>query len=122
MCPVENLSKKYKFAWRTWHMLLPVAAEGWVEILARCWDNSLNTQPVEVRHAWNWGLHVTQSCHRIKVYSVNKTKSLTAQRLKMFEQNGESLGPITRPTEFPTQSMEDYEKYWESVDPRDIDE
>jgi len=47
------MSKKYKYAWRTWHMQLPVIAEGWIEILARCWDNSLNTQPVEIRHAWN---------------------------------------------------------------------
>lgn len=120
--PVQNMSKKYKYAWRTWHMQLPVIAEGWIEILARCWDNSLNTQPVEIRHAWNWGLHVTHSCHRIKVYSVNKSYALTAKRLGQFEEHGESLGPITRPTEFPTISMDEYEKYWETVDPRDIDE
>jgi len=91
-------------------------------VLARAWDNSLNTQPVEVRHAWNWGLHVTQSCHRIKIYSVNKSKPLTADRLQKFEDHGASLGPITRPTEFPTMSEEDYEKYWEHAEPRDIDE
>jgi len=56
------------------------------------------------------------------VYSVNKSYELTAKRLGEFEARGESLGPITRPTEFPTISSEDYEKYWESVDPRDIDE
>ena len=64
--------------------------------------SSLNTQPLEIRSGWNWGLHVTSSCHRVKVYSVNKSHALTAQRLKMFEEHGESLAPITRPTEFPT--------------------
>jgi hypothetical protein len=28
---------------------------------------------------------------------------------------------LTRPTEFPTQSEEDYEKFWETHDPRDVE-
>ncbi|GAP89386.2 putative sulfite oxidase [Rosellinia necatrix] len=42
MVPVENLSPKHKFAWRTWHMELPCDVEGWIEIVVRCWDNSLS--------------------------------------------------------------------------------
>jgi sulfite oxidase len=56
--PPENLSKKYQHAWRTWEIDIPVDAEGWLEIVCRCWDNALNTQPTYVRSAWNWGLHV----------------------------------------------------------------
>lgn len=56
--PPENLSKKFQHAWRTWEMDLPVDAEGWLEIVCRCWDNALNTQPTFVRTSWNWGLHV----------------------------------------------------------------
>lgn len=119
--PLENMSKKYKFAWRVWHIDLPVDAEGWLELVVRCWDNSLNTQPTFVRSAWNWGLHVTSSCHRIKVYSVNKSKPATVRRLADFEKNGTPFHPLTRPTEFPTQSEEDYEKFWETHDPRDVE-
>ena len=42
----EALSVKRKFAWRTWEIDLPCDVEGWIEIVARCWDNSLNTQPL----------------------------------------------------------------------------
>ena len=66
--PLANISKKHKFAWRTWHIELPVDVEGWIELVVRCWDNSLNTQPTEVRNTWNWGLHVTSSAHRVKIY------------------------------------------------------
>lgn len=50
--PWENLSKKYYHAWRLWSIDLPVDAEGWLEFVCRCWDNSLNTQPTYVRSAW----------------------------------------------------------------------
>ena len=86
-------------------------------------DNSLNTQPLSVRAAWNWGLHVTSSAHRIKVYSINKTRSRTQEKLKMFEENPDSpLAPLTWPEEFPTQSAEEYQAFWEKHDPRDVDE
>lgn len=120
--PNENLSAKHKFAWRTWHMDLPVDAEGWLELTVRCWDNSLNTQPTYVRSAWNWGLHVTSSCHRVKIYSVNKSKELTRYRLAQFEKRGVPFAPLTRPTEFPYQEEEEYEKYWANTDPRDVDD
>ncbi|KAF4610710.1 hypothetical protein D9613_007294 [Agrocybe pediades] len=120
--PPENLSKKHKFAWRTWHVDLPLDAEGWTELTVRCWDNALNTQPTFVRSAWNWGLHVTSSCHRVKIYSVNKSKPDTAARLKEFEERGTPFVPLSRPTEFRVQSDEDYEKYWQTHDPRDVDD
>lgn len=120
--PAEQLSKKHKFAWRTWKMDVPVDAEGWLELSVRCWDNAMNTQPTYVRSAWNWGLHVTSSCHRVKIFSVNKSREITRQRLEDFEQHGESFMPITRPVTFKTQSDESYEKYWAEHDPRDVDD
>ena len=118
--PPKNLSKKHKFAWRTWHIDLPLDAEGWTELVVRCWDNSLNTQPTLVRSAWNWGLHVTSSCHRIKVFSINKSHEQTRARMQEFEQNRVPFMPITNPTEFRIQSDEDYKKYWAEHDPRDV--
>jgi sulfite oxidase len=118
----EDMSDKHKYAWRTWHIDLPVDAEGWLELCCRCWDNSLNTQPTYVRSAWNWGLHVTSSCHRVKIYSVNKSKADTKARLDEFEKRGLPFVPITRPTAFKIQSDEDYEKFWAEHDPRDVDD
>ncbi|KAF6815039.1 sulfite oxidase [Colletotrichum musicola] len=120
--PVEDMSRKRRWTWRTWEIDLPCDVEGWVEIVCRCWDNALNTQPPDVRTAWNWGLHVTSSCHRVSVYSVNKSRPKTRARLEEFEKRGIPFGPITVPLEFPSQSWEDYEKYWENHDPRDAEE
>ncbi len=103
-------------------MDLPCDVEGWIEIVCRTWDNALNTQPLNVRAAWNWGLHVTSSCPRVKVYSVNKTRELTRRKLAQFEKRGVSLVPITRPTEFPQISWEEYEDFWAKHDPRDVDD
>jgi len=118
--PVENISEKHRFSWRTWHFALPCEVEGWIEIVVRCWDNSLNTQPLEVRSAWNWGLHVTSSCHRIKIYSVNKKRELTQQRLSEFQRRKEGFIPITRPTDFPQMTWEDYDEFWKKTQPRDV--
>ncbi|KAI1817313.1 sulfite oxidase [Poronia punctata] len=118
--PVEDMSPKHKFAWRTWHVDLPCDVEGWVELLVRCWDN--NTQPIEVRSTWNWGLHVTSSAHRVRVYSVNKSKERTRARLEEFEKRGISFAPLTRPTEFPTMSWEEYEDFFARNGPRDVEE
>lgn len=93
-----------------------------MELTVRCWDNSLNTQPTFVRSAWNWGLHVTSSCHRVKIYSVNKAKEKTRRRLQEFEERNEPFLPLTRPTEFATQSPEDYEAFWKTHAPRDVDD
>ena len=43
---------------------------------------------------------VTSSCHRVKVFSVNKTKPFTAKRLKQLEERGMDLLPITKPLRF----------------------
>lgn len=120
--PLENLSKKRRWTWRTWEYELPCDVEGWVEIVCRCWDSALNTQPTFIRTAWNWGLHVTHSCHRISIYSVNKTRKATQDRLKEFEQAGIPFGPITVPLAFPSQSWDDYEKFWKEHDPRDAED
>ncbi|GME33781.1 Sulfite oxidase [Neofusicoccum parvum] len=106
--PWEKMSEKYFHAWRLWEVDLPVEAEGWLEFCVRCWDNALNTQPTFVRSAWNWDLHVTSSCHRIKVYSINKSRPATAERLKFLEEKGIPITPITRPLEIDLESEEDY--------------
>ncbi|KAJ6445150.1 sulfite oxidase, mitochondrial precursor [Purpureocillium lavendulum] len=120
--PDQKLSKKRKWTWRIWEYELPCDVEGWVEIVVRCWDNALNTQPPEVRTAWNWGLHVTSSCHRISVYSVNKSRPATKARLDEFEKAGIPFGPITVPLAFPAQTWPDYDKYWREHDPRDAED
>lgn len=77
---------------------------------------------MEVRQSWNWGLHVTSSCHRVKIYSVNISRPATRKRLEQFKEHGESFVPITRPTEFPTMNKEEYEEAWAKMEPRDVDD
>ncbi|CZR50760.1 probable sulfite oxidase, mitochondrial precursor [Phialocephala subalpina] len=104
----QNMTDKYYHAWRLWEIDLPVDAEGWLELVVRCWDNALNTQPTYVRSAWNWDLHVTSSCHRIKVYSINKTRPKIAAKLKHFEKLGVPFLPITQPGEMDLEGEESY--------------
>jgi sulfite oxidase len=59
--PYENMTEKYYYAWRLWEIDLPVDAEGWLELVVRCWDNSLNTQPTYVRSAWY--VFASERCH-----------------------------------------------------------
>ncbi|KAK0385538.1 hypothetical protein NLU13_6718 [Sarocladium strictum] len=120
--PDENLSPKYRFAWRTWKASVPCDHEGWTELVVRCWDNSLNTQPLSVRAGWNWGLHVTSSCHHVKIYSVNVSHEATRKRLEEFNKRGENFIPITRPTRLQTMSMDEYEEAWKGMQPRDAEE
>ncbi|KAK0367867.1 sulfite oxidase [Colletotrichum limetticola] len=58
----------------------------------------------------NWDLHVTSSAHRIKVYSINKSRPATAARLKKLEENGIPIVPITLPAEIDFESDEEYER------------
>ncbi|KAF2200303.1 sulfite oxidase mitochondrial precursor [Delitschia confertaspora ATCC 74209] len=117
--PFENMSTKYFHAWRTWWIDLPVDAEGWLEACVRCWDDALNTQPTYVRSAWNWDLHVTSSCHRVRIYSINKSKPATARRLKQVEEAGISLIPITHPLEIDLETDEEYNAVMEKRKWRD---
>lgn len=103
-------------------MDLPCEVEGWIEIVCRTWDNSLNTQPLNVRAAWNWGLHVTSSAHRIKVYSVNRSRERTRAKLEMFEETGAPIAPITWPEGFAFQDMDEYVRFRDSHDPRDVED
>lgn len=57
----------------------------------------------------NWDLHVTSSCHRIKIYSVNRSKPATARRLKALEENGLSITPITKPLAIELETDEQYQ-------------
>ncbi|KAG6900448.1 hypothetical protein C0993_010495 [Termitomyces sp. T159_Od127] len=106
--PQDNLTEKHYHAWRLWRIDVPVDAEGWLEFCVRTWDSSNNTEPTFVRSAWNWDLHVTSSCHRIKIYSVNKMHPATAVRLKELESRGVPFEPLTRPLEFTLETQEEY--------------
>lgn len=61
----------------------------------------------------NWDLHVTSSAHRIKVYSINRSKPATAKRLKELEAAGVPMVPITKPVPFDLETEEEYEKVME---------
>jgi hypothetical protein len=56
------------------------------------------------------------------VDSVNKSREQTRKRLAEFNARGESLVPITRPTEFPYQPWDEYEAHFQRNGPRDVDE
>ena len=68
--PYEGLSQKYYHAWRLWSVDLPVDAEGWLELVVRCWDNALNTQPTFVRSAWYVFLSSPRPLHSLFATSV----------------------------------------------------
>lgn len=70
----------------------------------------------------NWDLHVTSSCHRIKVYSINRSRPATAARLKQLEEKGLSITPITKPLEFDLESDEDWRANMIARDGRDPEE
>ncbi|KAF1999233.1 sulfite oxidase mitochondrial precursor [Amniculicola lignicola CBS 123094] len=106
--PFTGMSTKYFHAWRVWEYEMPVDAEGWLEFCVRTWDDALNTQPTYVRSAWNWDLHVTSSCHRIKVYSINRSRPATAKRLKVLDNLGVSIVPITHPVPMDLETDEEY--------------
>jgi sulfite oxidase len=70
----------------------------------------------------NWDLHVTSSCHRIKIYSINKSKPATAKRLKMLEDRGVSIQPITKPLPFDLETDEEYDEAMAARHGRDPEE
>lgn len=65
---------------------------------------------------------MTSSCHRIKVYSVNKTKTATAARLNFLKQNNLAFLPITQPGEFDLEDDETYDKEMAARGGRDPDD
>lgn len=65
---------------------------------------------------------MTSSCHRIFVYSVNRTKPATAQRLEELKARGIPLTPITLPLEFNLEDDGAYREMLERQGPRDPEE
>jgi len=109
----DDMTEKHYYAWRLWKITLPVDAEGWLEFCVRTWDSSNNTEPTFVRSAWNWGLHVTSSSHRIKAYSINMSKPATRARLELIRAHGgKGFEPLSRPSEF---ALEDEDLYLANV-------
>lgn len=56
----------------------------------------------------SWGLHVTSSCHRIKLYSVNRSRPATKARLALLEEKKASIEDLSKPFEY---ALEDEEAY-----------
>ena len=54
-------------------------------------------------------MHVTSSCHRIKIYSINKKRPDTAARLAYCEKLGIPMLPITQPLPIELESEEHYQ-------------
>ncbi|KAL9116973.1 MAG: hypothetical protein Q9187_006495 [Circinaria calcarea] len=94
--PYEELSKKYYHARRLWQIDLPVDAEGWLELVV--------------------------SCHRVKVFSVNKSRPTTAKRLKFWKDKGVNFLPLTKPLTIYLQDDDKYQAEIEWRGPRDPEE
>lgn len=60
----------------------------------------------------------THSSFGLQIYSVNRTKPLTARRLKQLEENGQGFLPLSQPLEFSVQPFEEYEAAYQK-DPRE---
>ncbi|EME41758.1 hypothetical protein DOTSEDRAFT_73976 [Dothistroma septosporum NZE10] len=120
--PFQNMSKKYFHGWRTWWTDIPIEYEGWLEFCCRTWNEAMNTQPTFVRSAWNFDLHVTSSCHRVKIYSINRARPATAARLKQLEECGASMVPITQPVPFDLETDEHYDQIVRESGGRDPEE
>lgn len=58
----------------------------------------------------NFDTHVTSSCHRIKVYSINRNRADTRARLQELEARGLSMTPITQPLTFDLETEEHYQE------------
>jgi sulfite oxidase len=58
----------------------------------------------------NFDLHVTSSCHRVKIYSINRKRRDTAARLKQLEAIGMGITPISQPLPFDLESEEHYDE------------
>ncbi len=56
----------------------------------------------------SWDLHVTSSCHRIKIYSINKKRQATKERLKLLAAHGVGVTPLSQPAEFSLEDEKDY--------------
>ena len=56
------------------------------------------------------------------MYSVNKSKPRTKERLDEFEKKGIPFGPITVPLAFPSQSWDEYGEFWKKHGPRDAED
>lgn len=62
---------------------------------------------------------MTSSCHRIKVFSINKSKPKTAARLKKFEEAGVPFLPITQPGEWDLEEDDTYDREMDARGGRD---
>jgi sulfite oxidase len=67
----------------------------------------------------NWDLHVTSSCHRIKIFSINKSRPKTAAKLQVYEKLGIPFLPITQPGPFELEDDETYDREMEARGGRD---
>ena len=78
--PYDKMSPKYYYAWKLWEIDLPVNAEGWLELVVRCWDNA---QPTFVRSTWSVASFYFSHCRLLKHFcsaeSVVSTENASEQ-------------------------------------------
>ena len=65
---------------------------------------------------------MTSSCHRVKVFSVNRSHQATAKRLALLDKKGVDLLPITKPLEIDLEEDEEYETEMQRRGGRDPEE
>lgn len=58
----------------------------------------------------------------MKIFSINKSRPVTAQRLKLLEEKGIPIIPITHPLEIDLESPEHYEEEMRKQGGRDPEE
>lgn len=68
--------------------------------------------------AVNAGL-TNNGSHRIKVYSINKSRKATADRLRLLEEKGIPMLPITHPLEIDLETEEHWREEMDKQGGRD---
>ena len=64
---------------------------------------------------------MSRAVHIVSRYIVSiRRREHTRKRLEEFKKRGQSLVPLTRPTEFAYQEWEEYDDFWQRNGPRDV--
>ena len=69
--PYEQLSEKYYYAWRTWAIDVPCDAEGWIELVCRCWDVGFPYTLLQRYRFANQTLHPERIKHTAYVHQIS---------------------------------------------------
>ncbi|KAM3517303.1 hypothetical protein MY4038_010319 [Beauveria bassiana] len=70
---------------------------------------------------WSWCVWEFELPYDVDGW-VEISRPAAKARLDEFDERGIPFGPITATLQFPSQSWEDYDKFWQANDPRDADD